>query len=44
VDWKQERKEKKDQPVGGYCKGASVEECRAIFGNGLEMVCSTCPD
>ncbi len=44
VDWKKERKAKKNQPIGGHCNGRYVEVCRATFGNGLKKVCSTCPD
>ncbi|WP_285906778.1 hypothetical protein [Pseudodesulfovibrio pelocollis] len=44
VDWRGSRAARRDQPLGGHCNGAAVEECRAIFGNGLATVCATCPD
>ncbi len=30
--------------IGEYCKGESVSECKAIFGEKLEDVCASCPD
>ena len=32
------------QALGEYCRGADVEECRRMFGEGLARVCATCPD
>jgi hypothetical protein len=32
------------QALGEYCNGERVEECRKIFGDNLERICSTCPD
>jgi len=32
------------QAIGDYCNGADVEECRKMFGEQLERVCSTCPE
>lgn len=34
----------KHQALGEYCQGAEVESCRAMFGEGLERVCGTCPN
>jgi hypothetical protein len=44
VQWREERRARRDQPVGGYCEGESVEAYRAEFGNALAEVCATCPD
>jgi len=39
------RSQKKNQPVGGYCKGTDIEECKAYFGGGvLPRICEKCPD
>lgn len=32
------------QSLGEYCNGERVEECRKVFGESLEQICSTCPD
>ena len=34
----------KYQALGEYCKGEEVENCRKMFGEGLEQVCRTCPN
>lgn len=35
---------KKHQAIGDYCNGAEVEKCRQMFGERLELTCSTCPE
>jgi len=35
---------RRDQPLGGYCGGADLEECRRMFGANLARICATCPD
>ncbi|MCF6265230.1 MAG: hypothetical protein L3J57_01640 [Desulfuromusa sp.] len=35
---------KTDQQIGEYCKGKDLQECRAMFGDALAKVCSTCPN
>lgn len=32
------------QPLGGYCGGRDIEQCRRMFGENLERVCATCPN
>lgn len=32
------------QDIGEYCGGKDVEQCRKMFGEQLEKVCSTCPE
>lgn len=47
VEWKAPTLEPEEKPngaVGGYCRGKSLDECKRIFGNKIEEVCSTCPE
>lgn len=34
----------KQKVIGRYCKGKYVEQCKKQFGDGLWLVCSTCPE
>lgn len=35
----------RNQPIGEYCKGRDIEECKKYFGDGLlKRVCETCPN
>jgi hypothetical protein len=32
-----------EKGIGHYCSGKDIEECKGYFGNGLAMICNTCP-
>jgi hypothetical protein len=36
-------KSKRSLGIGEYCRGKDIDECRGMFGEGLEAVCATCP-
>jgi hypothetical protein len=37
-------RENQYQGIGDYCHGEEVDKCRAMFGEGLEQICRTCPN
>jgi hypothetical protein len=35
---------KRNQTIGQFCGGSCIQECTAVFGDGLANACRTCPD